>query len=404
MGESKFQGIEFLEIANDSLRELREKARIHCNGLDPFDRKSEAYRYLPLSRWHASSWRCSQPSQTVPTFQRPEGACLVFVNGYLRLDLSNLAAWSSSVEVLPLSQAMKSHRSLLQHRLKTGLIEETDFLAALNLYAHGEGVFIYVPPRVCLTTPLHCIYLTSNENPIEPILSSPRVHLFLGAGATLQIQVKSRREGEVSQTPLPNCLNALIDVALEEESRCILHREFRIPETEWHFSALRATLKRGAFLESTSHSLGSICTRQGDQVSLLGEGAEAQLKGLTVLDGMMQSHVHIRVDHRAPHTQSIQRFKTLLDGASQSSFEGKILVRKEAQKTQAYQLNNNLLLDDRAVANSKPNLEIFADDVKASHGVTVTQLHPDELFYLRTRGLSESIAKRLLVQGFCRDL
>ncbi|MBS1658815.1 MAG: SufD family Fe-S cluster assembly protein [Bacteroidetes bacterium] len=397
MWEQRFQGIDNWEKEEDSLKGIRQRARAHCGVVDPLNRKSEAYRYLPLSRWEATSWTCALPPKLSEFSVPPSlGASLVFVDGYFCPDLSDFSAWPSSVEVLPLSKAMKSHRSLLQHRFQTGLLEETDFLAALNLCVHGEGAFIYVPPRLCLAEPLRCFYLTSKGDQKAPVISSPRLHLFLGAQAMLKMDIVDIEKRQST------CLNAVIDIAMEEESQCKVHREFAGAETQWYFSALRATLKKGAVLESTSRSLGSACVRQADQVALVGEGAEVQLRGLTMLEGNKHSHAHIRVDHRAPHTQSTQQFKTLLDGASQSSFEGKILVRKEAQKTQAYQLNNNLLLDDRAVANSKPNLEIFADDVKASHGVTVTQLRQDELFYLRSRGLSEAAAKRLLVEGFCQ--
>src|SRR5262249_47004993 len=116
------------------------------------------------------------------------------------------------------------------------------------------------------------------------------------------------------------------------------------------------------------------------------------------------AHTHAIVEHQAPHTTSMQRFKGVLNGHSQSSFEGKILVHPEAQKTQAYQLNNNLLLSRGAIAQSKPNLEVFADDVKASHGATFSQLERDKLFYLNTRGIDFNLARRLLIWGFCREM
>ena len=117
-----------------------------------------------------------------------------------------------------------------------------------------------------------------------------------------------------------------------------------------------------------------------------------------------EAHTHVIVDHQAPHCRSRQLFKGILDDLSSSSFEGKILVRQAADKTDAFQLNNNILLSDRANADSKPNLEIFAPDVKASHGATVGQLDNELLFYLKTRGFSDKAAKNILIYGFCQDV
>lgn len=117
-----------------------------------------------------------------------------------------------------------------------------------------------------------------------------------------------------------------------------------------------------------------------------------------------EAHTHIFMEHQAPHCRSFQLFKSVLNDFSRSSFEGKIMVRQAAQKTEAFQLNNNLLLSDHAHADSKPNLEIFADDVKASHGATVGQLDIDQLFYMKTRGFSDQAAKNLLIFGFCEQV
>jgi Fe-S cluster assembly protein SufD len=140
------------------------------------------------------------------------------------------------------------------------------------------------------------------------------------------------------------------------------------------------------------------------QATLLEEGSEVHFKGLDNLSGNLEAHTHILIEHKAPHCISRQHFKKALREQSLSSFEGKIYVHPEAQKTEAYQLNQNLILSDGAKANAKPNLEIFADDVKASHGATFSQMNEEEIFYFRARGLSLKEAKSLLFEGFCREL
>ncbi|MES2122471.1 MAG: SufD family Fe-S cluster assembly protein, partial [Chlamydiota bacterium] len=165
-----------------------------------------------------------------------------------------------------------------------------------------------------------------------------------------------------------------------------------------------ATLKKDARLQSFTLTSGAKSVRHSYGVQLNGENAEAELKGLSMLSGNRTSHAHVKMVHAAERTRSMQKFKTVLSDASQSSFEGKILVHAIAQKTEAYQLNNSLILSPGAVANCKPNLEIFADDVKASHGATISQIDPQQLFYLTTRGIDEKTARELLVQGFCREM
>ena len=174
-----------------------------------------------------------------------------------------------------------------------------------------------------------------------------------------------------------------------------------IDEAEGDFQAIRATLKRDS--KSKAVLLGKRL-RTSIHVELVEENSEAELYGLAQLEGDGEAHIHARIEHMAPHTRSRQHFKSVVKDESRYSFEGKIYVHSEAQKTEAYQLNNNLILTDGASANAKPNLEIFADDVKASHGSTTGQLSKEALFYLRSRGLSVEEAQRWLIGGFCKEI
>lgn len=384
--------------SSDQLRSLREKGWSQFESLGLPSKKDEAYRYVPLRELYqhplpfAGRAEISKEEVIAAVSPFSKGSHLVFINGFFSPELSDLSALPKQVQVMPLSEALRSYASFINQRYGKGLSEEKDPFAALNAAAHGEGVFIYVPPKLVLNKPIHCIYFHTDEK----ALSSPRIHLVLGKGAQLDWIATSH--GQLGH------FNAVVDVALEEGAQLRCSQQIAAAEGKWHFEALRATLKQHSRLQSVSLSSGSGCARQDYRVLLGGEGAEAQLLGLTCLKGKAQGHAHLVVEHAAPHIQSMQRFKTLLDEVSQASFEGKILVRQEAQKTQAYQLNNNLLLDDRALANSKPNLEIFADDVKASHGVTVAQLDTDVLFYLKSRGIPEAAAKKLLTAGFCQEI
>jgi Fe-S cluster assembly protein SufD len=157
-------------------------------------------------------------------------------------------------------------------------------------------------------------------------------------------------------------------------------------------------------LKHLSVTQGPRLTRHSLRAVLNGENSDALLQGLWHLKGLSQAHTHVEVEHAAPSARSLQKFKGILNDHSQSSFEGKIFVRPIAQKTEAYQLNNNLLLGDHSIAYAKPNLEIFADDVKASHGATMAQLDEEQLFYLKSRGITETDAKALLIDGFRHEM
>ncbi len=201
------------------------------------------------------------------------------------------------------------------------------------------------------------------------------------------------------------CLNQVCDMALEDGAQVKLYSETSdLSSDAWHFNALRASLKRDARLKVVNFTDGAMTIRNDYRVMITGEGADACLNGVAMLDDKREAHTNILMDHQAPNCRSNQLFKTVLTDISRASFEGKIYVHQEAQKTEAYQLNNNLILSDKANADSKPNLEIFADDVKASHGATVGQLDEEQLFYCRTRGYSLDEARNLLVHGFCEEV
>ena len=198
--------------------------------------------------------------------------------------------------------------------------------------------------------------------------------------------------------------NSFIDCALDESAHVNLTLLSDQDSTGHHFFALRATLKESSVFKSYSVTKGGATSREDYVVRLLGEGADASLYGAWSLRGQRQHHVNVFMEHVSPNCTSMQKFKGTLSEAARSSFEGKIYVHKEAQKTVAYQTNNNLVLGEKASANSKPNLEIFADDVKASHGTTIGQLDEEQLFYFTARGIPKDIARNLLMQGFCQEI
>jgi Fe-S cluster assembly protein SufD len=372
---------------------LQKKAEERFHTLGWPKQKQEAFQYLPLAKIilpQESAPRAeTSTSQITQHFLPKCAAHLVFINGHFEESLSDLSLLPKSCIVLPFQKAVNTYALILQNRTQALLKDEQDPFAALNGARHGEGLFLYLPPGVELQAPLHILSILSSTS-----LMAPRIQLFLGANAKLDLIRTHLGFGMTFD---------YLDAVLERGSKLNLVEQSNLEQSSsWLFSHLRGLVKKDASLKSFSYSEGN--TRQSIKIKLSETGANAELKGLSLLQHQQQAHAHILVEHQAESCTSRQHIKCALKDKSRSSIEGKIYVHPIAQKTQAYQLSQNLLLSNEAAAHAKPNLEIFADDVKASHGATFSQLKEDELFYLQTRGLSYTQAKELLLKGFCQEL
>lgn len=388
----------------DALYKMRQKAWDHFLELGLPTRKSEVFRYLRMRNLFSQIYAPSQKTTiTLDHFKEQilpecEHSYLVFVNGYFDPSISNTTALPKQLVITPLNQAFRTYGTFLNNYWSKGIKEETDPFVALNNALHPDGLFLYVPPKCIIETPIQVIYLADASE--TPVVIQPRLQVFVGTRAEIHVVVS-----HTYLTQNHAWINNTIDFAIEDDAHVKFNQTVMgVPNTVWQFNAFRAQLKRNSRLHSISITDGSASVRDDYRVLLTGENGEALLNGLWMLDGKREAHTHVLMDHQAPNCHSNQFFKGVLRGVSRSSFEGKILVRQLAQKTEAYQLNNNLLLSPGANADSKPNLEIFADDVKASHGATVGQLDEDQVFYMKTRGFSETEAKSLLVFGYCEEM
>lgn len=386
----------FQNRASDLLKGMREKAWDHFLELGIPEKSDEPFRYVPLRRLYETEWSCPEPvaidRETIASYIYPEckSSYLVFINGTWMPELSDLTALPKKVVALPIVDAMRSYGPFLQNRWSGILKEELDPFAILNLAIHQKGLFFYVPPKCLIEAPIQTLFLTQGDQTFAP----SRIQLFAGAQSEMKW---------ISTIAGNGVHNTMIDLAMEEGGQ-FDHLDIPYSDAGWHLNYLRASLKRDCRLKNLAITRGPRLTRHSLKAVLKGENADALLQGLWQLDHIAQSHTHVEVEHAAPMARSLQKFKGVLAGNSQSSFEGKIFVRPIAQKTEAYQLNQNLLLSDHAIANAKPNLEIFADDVKASHGATVSQVDEESLFYLKSRGIAEPEAKKLLIEGFVREI
>lgn len=391
-----------LEGTNPLQRTIRQKAwdQFLCQGLP--DKKSPGYQYFPFTHFYQESYELAGlpevPTETIQSlvYHDCRRSYVVFVNGQYTPELSNVSALPKEVVVMRLRDAIQTYGNFLQMRLSRTMKEETDPFATLNIALIQMGLFFYVPPHVVVDTPVQCLHIISDDRAVH---FNPRIHFFLGKEAKLQWVYDHQCLKDFEYFS-----NSVIDIALEEGANFEQYGLLNLCPNGWCFDATRVTLKRDSCFKSLTCTSGTKSVRQDYRITLAGENAHCDLKGIAMLSQHRQSHVNVFVEHAAPHCTSNQLFKNILTDASRSSFEGKIYVQSKAQKTEAYQLNNNLILSDKAVANSKPNLEIFADDVKASHGATVTQPNPQHLLYLQTRGIDLETAQLLLLSGFCTDI
>ncbi len=393
-----------LNTQEDPWKAFRLKAWDHFLELGLPEQKGN-FQYVPLSKLYETEWSLNglQPMLSrdellhfvLPECQR---SYIVLVNGVLRLDLSDVRSIPRSVTMLSLKDAAHSYGAFLQARFAKMLKEEIDPFVILNAALH-QGAFIMIPSKLKIEAPLQCLEIITTSE--KPKIIASRVHVVMGADSevTLITTASCPKDHENSYWS-----HSVLDIALEEGAKLQLASSKQHSDRSFIFDAMRTTLKRNSEISSIAiHASGQI-VRDDYHISLSGPLAKANIKSLTLLDQSRQTHTHINMHHLAESCESMQLVKSALSDVSKASFEGKIFVAKEAQKTAAYQLNNNLLLGEYASAMSKPNLEIFADDVKASHGATVSQLNPEQLFYLKTRGLDEMSARGLLVGGFCKEI
>lgn len=275
-----------------------------------------------------------------------------------------------------------------QQRYKTWAEQEKDPLALLNGAMAQEALFCRLPDGY--KGKIRFLFDSQVSS-----LSASRITLWVGARSEIEIECTSSQSG--------NSLSLdFVDLILEDSS--LVKMSWERAATGLNFAFLRTSLMKSARFDFFDLSEGSAISRLDAQIKLMEENSFADLRGLALLDKTQQNQTHIRIEHVAPSCESSQLFKVLLKGQSRSHFQGKIYVHPLAQKTQAYQSNRNLLLSDQAQAQSWPNLEIFADDVKASHGSATGSVDNDSLFYLLSRGIDKETATGLLAHGFALEV
>lgn len=373
-------------------RDLREAAEGRLAGRELPTAHDEDWKYLDLAPLAATPFGpAPQATCEVGPHLLPEmvGTRQVFVNGRHAPHASCVSSVPAGVRFLPLATASEAC-----HALGTlGDGADRSHFEDLNTARFEDGALLLVPRDLKVALPLHLLFLTRAE---QPVAVFPRLLVVLERGAELELVEEHHGEGTYLSCPV-------VEIRLAEGA--ILHHERvqREDEAAFHLGTLRAEVARGGQYHSRTLTFGARLSRQQPQVRLA-EGAEATLDGLALLDGQQVADTHSFLSHAEPHTASHQLHKCIVDGRARAIFNGQILVAPGAQGTDARQQSRNLLLSATARVDTKPQLEIYADDVKCSHGATVGALDPEELFYLQSRGMNADDARNLLTYGFAADL
>ena len=322
---------------------------------------------------------------------------LVFVNGRFSGELSSLRPMSSGTKVSSLAAALDSHRDLLELNLTRNAGYQNHAFVTLNTAFLEDGAFVHVPAGKVVEQPIHLLFVATA--PEGATVSHPRNLIVVGENSQVAIveSYVGLEEGVYFTNAVTQIVagrNAVIDhYKLQQESM-----------EAFHIATLAVHQDRGSNFTSHSISLGGARVRNDVNAGLDGEGAECTLNGLYMAAGQQLIDNHTRIDHAKPHCASHELYKGILDGNAKGVFTGKIYVHPDAQKTDAKQTNKTLLLSPNATINTKPQLEIFADDVKCTHGATIGRLDEDAIFYLQSRGIGRKDARSLLTYAFANDI
>ena len=368
--------------------------------------RDEEWRFTPVAPIAQGTWRLGSGTahgvtreQLAPfIFGHPEWTTLVFVDGRYSETLSSTGALPAGVRVGSLAEALQADGAMLEKHLARHASVESSPFTALSTAFMRDGGFLHVGPDTDLTRPVHLVFVTTGE--AAGSVSHPRNLIVIERGARASVieSYVSLAEGVTYWT------NAVTEVVAGANSWIEHTRIQRESERAYHVGLTQVEQQRDSHYRSFTLAMGGALARHNLHAHLDGENVETLMYGLYLTRGDQVVDNHTAIYHDQPNCRSWEVYKGVLDGKSRAVFNGKVFVKPEAQKTDAKQTNRNLLLSDTAKVNTKPQLEIFADDVKCTHGATVGRLDDVALFYARSRGVPADKAQRLLTYAFAAEV
>jgi Fe-S cluster assembly protein SufD len=366
--------------------------------------RDEEWRFTPVAPIAqadfrpAAAARLNRAALEPFLFGHPEWPQLVFVNGKFAAELSVIPPLPEGVRLSNLAAALGAEGELLERHLARHARPEATPFAALNTAFLRDGALVYVPPDTVLERPVHLLFVTSPD--AGGTVAHPRNLIVVDRGAKASVveSYVSLAEGATYFT------NAVTEVFSGESAWTEHTRIQRESERAYHVGLTHVDQARGSHYRSFTLAMGGAIARHNLHVRLNAPGIETLMYGLYLTRGDQVVDNHTAIYHDHPECNSWEVYKGVLDDRSRAVFNGKVFVKPEAQKTDAKQTNRNLLLSSGAKVDTKPQLEIFADDVKCTHGATVGFLDPVGLFYLRSRGIPPAVARKILTYAFAAEV
>jgi Fe-S cluster assembly protein SufD len=382
------------------LRDLRERGAARFAALGFPTVRQEEWRFTNVSPIAGTAFRLAEKAPTnaaelTARVRVPAAAArIVILNGRFAPELSSLDKLPRGLVAGSLANAIVHNRPEVAHLGQ--LAWEHQPFVALNTAFLEDGAFVAIAPNAAIAEPIHIMVINGGAG---KIMAHSRTLIVAGANSQARIaQTFLGAAGECHFT------NVVTEVSLGENANVDLYTDQREIDTAYHLSATQIQLQRSATLKSRAVTLGGRLVRNDIVAVLGGEGAHVALDGVYLVDGDRLVDNHTTIDHASPHCTSHELYKGILDGKARAVFNGRIIVREDAQKTDAKQTNRALLLSDEAMVNSNPQLEIFADDVKCTHGAAIGQLDEEAMFYLRARGLTERDARYMLIHAYAGEV
>ena len=380
-------------------------------GIDAFSRtgfptpRNEHWKYTNVSPIEKRSFDLAAPSSRAATAgglgaRLPNGVAgprLVIVDGRVDRGLSDLDALPPGVRIEDFTRVVAHDCGFLESRLGRIVSPEKTAFTALNAAFMDAGAVVRVDPETVAGTPVHLVFV-SGSHELERAYS-PRIVIAAGAGSRIAVV-----EHFIGLDDTVYLDNVVTEIEVAQGASVEHYKVQQASAGAYHVAALQAKLAAGASFHSLAVSLGARLARHDIDVTLDHEHARCSLDGLFVANGRQHVDFHTNVEHAAPRCESNEYYKGIAGGRGRGVFNGRVHVHRDAQKTEAHQTNRNLLLSRNAEIDTKPQLEIHADDVKCSHGATIGQLDEQMLFYMRSRGIPESAARGMLTYGFARDV
>jgi Fe-S cluster assembly protein SufD len=321
---------------------------------------------------------------------------LYFVNGHYKPELSSIVSSSDKIIVDSLQNAYKENPELVNSYFND-LVDDSDAFTSLNTAFASDGVFIHVPDNQVVEHPVVLRFISDARQ--ENVGSQPRNIIIVGENAQVKVAEAFRTLGDQR-----SFTNSVTEIYVARSANVEYYKVQNESENAYHVGTTQVRMRDNSHFYAGTVTLNGKFTRNNLNIALDGEHCDAHMYGLYFPDGTQHVDNHTVADHRKPNSESNELYKGILRDKSKGVFNGKIFVREDAQKTNAFQSCKNIVLSTEASMNTKPQLEIFADDVKCSHGTTTGQIDEEALFYMRSRGISKNEAMSLLMYAFCADV